>query len=237
MIVRRLGQSRMAFSEKLGHTPSIIFLIFLNLHFVWKSVLSRRVFRECFFPENHMKSSFDSVDQNFEINWRRELPLFAFLRSISTKFWIVHRRREAAQVYVGRKEHQRSKWGLKSEAGQFRRSAQIDKFLQENQRTWCETWQTQSGESTLSGDSPRGAFGQFRRFQRKSGRFWKNLTFEESSSQSTTLCAKHSSICLLSSPWKRTYFLLRGKFRASDWVSENFFCGENKLPSFLGLGI
>ena len=68
----------MAFSEKLRNTPSIIFLIFSNLHFVWKSVLStrcsenvfleRKMLKKFMFPEKDIKSSFDSADQNFEIN-------------------------------------------------------------------------------------------------------------------------------------------------------------------------
>ena len=44
-----------------------------------------------------------------------------------------------------------------------------------------------------------GPFGQFRRFQTQIWAFLKNLAFEESSSHSTTLSAKHSSIYLLSS--------------------------------------
>ena len=65
---------------------------------------------------------------------------------------------------------------------------------------------------------PEGPFGQFRRFQRKIWAFLKNLAFEESSSQSTTLYAKHSSIYLLSSFEKCTHFVLRPKLRATDWA-------------------
>ena len=48
--------------------------------------------------------------------------------------------------------------------------------------------------------------------------FLKNSAFEESSSVSTTLYAKHSSIYLLSSSQKYAHFLLRLQFRAPDWA-------------------
>ena len=50
-----------------------------------------------------------------------------------------------------------------------------------------------------SGDSPRGALRAVSEVSTQIWAFLKNLPFEESSSQWTTLYAKHSSIFLLSS--------------------------------------
>ena len=60
--------------------------------------------------------------------------------------------------------------------------------------------------------------------------FEKNLVSEESSSQSTTLCAKHSSTCLLPAA-KCTRFLSRGKVRASRWsLFRETKCSEILCP-------
>ena len=88
---------------------------------------------------------------------------------------------------------------------------------------WCE--------STLLRDSPRGALRAVSEVSTQIWAFLKNLPFEESSSQSTTVYAKHSSIFLLSPSWKCTHFLLRRKFRASRWVSRNFFFVTKKICS------
>ena len=68
----------MAFSEKLRNTPSIIFsdllesalrLEICSVQEVFRErFLGRKMFKKSMSPENDMKSSFDSVDQNFEIN-------------------------------------------------------------------------------------------------------------------------------------------------------------------------
>ena len=76
-----------------------------------------------------------------------------------------------------------------------------------------------SGAKALScGDSPRGALRAVSKVSTQIWAFLKNLAFEESSSQSTTLYAKHSSIYLLSSFKKCTHFVLRPKLRATDWA-------------------
>ena len=64
---------------------------------------------------------------------------------------------------------------------------------------------------------PEGLFGQFRRFQRKSGRFWK-IWLLKNRLLNRPLYAKHSSIYLLSSFKKCTHFVLRPKLRATDWA-------------------
>ena len=68
----------MSFSEKVRNTPSIIFSDLLESALRLEISFVHEVFRECFLgrkmfkkfmsPENDMKSSFDSVDQNFEVN-------------------------------------------------------------------------------------------------------------------------------------------------------------------------
>ena len=84
----------------------------------------------------------------------------------------------------------------------------------------------EEGGAAKSGDSPRGALRAVSKVSTQIWAFLKKLAFEESSSRSTTLHAKHLSIYLLSSSWKCALFLPRSEFRASGWVSENFFCDE-----------
>ena len=58
-----------------------------------------------------------------------------------------------------------------------------------------------------SGDSLRAALRAVSKVLTQIWAFLKNLAFEESSSHSTTLSAKHSSIYLHSSSWKCAHFL------------------------------
>ena len=73
--------SRIAISEKLRNTPQIIFsdllesALNLKIRSIYKvfreRCLRRKNVQKIMFPENGMKCSFDSVDQNFQTNCRK----------------------------------------------------------------------------------------------------------------------------------------------------------------------
>ena len=105
---------------------------------------TKKMFKKFLFSENSMKWSFESVDQNFDMIWRRKLPLFAF--------W--------------ERRFQRSFEGPPTASWHVRKPS--DLFFGECKFSWC----LRSGAKTLSSKMLSvGSFEQFQHFQRKFNRF------------------------------------------------------------------